>query len=89
MKKPVYVCALLVAASFLLSTPASAGVLYDNGLVNGGPIDYQLISVFTVVSDSFTLAGTSTLKGVNLDISICCTYIPESLYWRITDSADS
>ena len=86
MKKPVYVCALLVAASFLLSTPASAGVLYDNGLVNGGPIDYWGIYYGYVVSDTFTLAGTSTLTGVNLDISIASGDIPDYLYWSISDS---
>jgi predicted small secreted protein len=86
MKKPVYVCALLVAASFLLSTPASAGVLYDNGLVNGGPIDYWGIYWSYVVSDTFTLAGTSTLTGVNLDISIASGDIPDHLYWRISDT---
>jgi hypothetical protein len=86
MKKPVYVFALVVAAFFLLSTPASADVLYDNGLVNGGLTDYQGIYWGYVVSDSFTLAGTSTLTGVNLDISIASTFIPDSLYWRISDT---
>jgi predicted small secreted protein len=88
MKKPVYVCALLVAASFLLSTPASAGVLYDNGLVNAsiGATDYWGIYYGYVVSDSFTLAGTSTLTGVNLDISIASGDIPHYLYWRISDT---
>jgi hypothetical protein len=32
------------------------------------------------------LAGTSTLTGVNLDISIASTFIPDSLYWRISDT---
>src|ERR1017187_9159598 len=79
MKKPVYVFVLVVAAFFLLSTPASAGVLYDNGLVNGE--DYWGIYYADVVSDSFTLAGTSTLTGVNLGISIAASDIPEYLYW--------
>ena len=90
MKKPVYVCALLVAASFLLSTPASAGVLYDNGLVNAniGTIGYSGIYYGGVVSDSFTLAGTSTLTGVNLGIWVPSSYTPDHdyLYWRISDS---
>jgi hypothetical protein len=86
MKKPVYVCALLVAAFFLLSTPASADVLYNNGLVNGGYNNYEMISVGAWVSDSFTLAGTSTLTGVNLVISIASGFIPYDLSWRISDT---
>ena len=88
MKKPVYVCALLVAASFLLSTPASADVLYDNNLVkdNIGTIGYWGIYSGYAVSDSFTLAGTSTLTGVNLGIWIAAGFTPEYLSWRISDS---
>jgi hypothetical protein len=89
MKKPVYVCALLVAASFLLSTPASADVLYDNGLVKdniGSSNGYWGIYYNYVVSDSFTLAGTSTLTGVNLGIWIAADFTPEYLSWRISDS---
>ena len=86
MKKPVYVCALVVAAFFLLSTPASAGVLYDNGLVNAniGTLGEWGIYYNDVVSDSFTLAGTSTLTGVSL--GIWATSTPDYLYWRISDS---
>ena len=81
-----YFLALAVAAFFLLGAPASAGVLYDNGLVNGGNLDYWGIYYGYVVSDSFTLAGTSTLTGVNLDISIASGDIPDYLYWSISDS---
>jgi hypothetical protein len=81
-----YFLALAVAAFFLLGAPASADVLYDNGLVNGGPNDYQMISMGYVVSDSFTLAGTSTLTGVNLDISIASGFTPAYLSWRISDT---
>ena len=83
-----YFLALAVAAFFLLGAPASADVLYDNGLVNGGPNDYQMISMGYVVSDSFTLAGTSTLTGVNLGIWVPSSYTPDHdyLYWRISDS---
>ena len=86
MKKPEYVFALVVAAFFLLSTPASADVLYDNGLVNGGPTDYWGIYYNYVISNSFTLAGTSTLRGVNLDLSIATGDTPYEVSWRITDS---
>jgi hypothetical protein len=39
-----------------------------------------------VVSDTFTLAGTSTLTGVNLGIWIAAGDIPDYLYWSIGDS---
>src|ERR1035441_1125145 len=81
-----YFLPLAVAAFFLLGTPASADVLYDNGLVNGGRIDYWGIYYNYVVSDSFTLAGTSTLTGVNLVISIAGGFTPQGLSWRISDS---
>jgi hypothetical protein len=86
MNKRTCLLTFVVAASFLLSTPATAGVLYDNGLVNGGATDYQGIYWGYVVSDSFTLAGTSTLTGVNLDISIASSYTPGYLSWRISDT---
>ena len=89
MKKPVYVCALLVAASFLLSTPASADVLYDNNLVTaniGSTNGYWGIYYNYVVSDSFTLAETSTLTGVNLGLWIAAGFTPQGLSWRISDS---
>ena len=89
MKKPVYVCALLVAAFFLLSTPASADVLYDNNLVKdniGSTNGYWGIYYNYVVSDSFTLAETSTLTGVNLGLWIAAGFTPQGLSWRISDS---
>src|ERR1039458_3821879 len=88
MNKRTCLLTFVVAASFLLSTPASAGVLYDNDLVNAniGTIGYSGIYYGDVVSDSFTLAGTSTLTGVNLGIWIASGNIPGYLYWRISDS---
>ena len=90
MNQRISLLALVVAASFLLITPASAGVLYDNGLVNAniGTIGYSGIYYGYVVSDSFTLAGTSTLTGVNLGIWVPSSYTPDHdyLYWRISDS---
>jgi hypothetical protein len=89
MNRHISLFALVVATLFLLSTPASAGVLYDNGLVNGGQNGYSGIYWGLVVSDSFTLAGTSTVTGVNLVISTFASTIPEYLYWRITDTYQS
>ena len=86
MNKRIHLLAFAVAASLLLSTPASAGVLYDNNLIpaNIGKIGEWGIYYNDVVSDSFTLAGTSTLTGVNL--GIWSTSTPDYLYWRISDS---
>ena len=75
----------VVAASFLLSTPATAGVLYDNGPINGN-IGSWSISYGNIMTDSFTLTGTSTLTGVNLGIWVQSGEAPASLKWRITDS---
>jgi hypothetical protein len=88
MNKRTCLLTFVVAASFLLSTPATAGVLYDNGLVNAniGTIDASVIYYGGVVSDSFTLTGTSTLTGVNLGIWIASGDIPAYLYWSISDS---
>jgi hypothetical protein len=87
MNKRTYLLAFVVAACFLLSTPASAGVLYDNGPINGqtGIGDWS-ISYGNIMSDSFTLTGTSTLTGVNLGLWVVPTDTPGSLKWRITDS---
>jgi hypothetical protein len=88
MNKRTCSLTFVVAASFLLSTPATAGVLYDNGLVNAniGAIDASVIYYGGVVSDSFILTGTSTLTGVNLGIWIASGDIPDYLYWSISDS---
>ena len=87
MNKRTHLLAFAVAASFLLSTPASAGVLYDNGPINGQTgIGSWGISYGYIMSDSFTLTGTSTLTGVNLGIWIASGDTPDYLYWRISDS---
>jgi hypothetical protein len=90
MNKRTHLLAFAVAASLLLSTPASAGLvqkIYDNGPINGQTgIGSWSISYGNIMSDSFTLTGTSTLTGVNLGIWIMPGEIPASLKWRITDS---
>jgi hypothetical protein len=91
MNKRACLLALVLATSFLLSAPASAGVLYDNGPINGN-IGSWSISYNNVMSESFTLTGTSTLTGVqNLGIWIASTDggVPASLGWRIGDSPEA
>jgi hypothetical protein len=53
---------------------------------NMGTIGMEIISYGGLVSDSFTLAGTSTLTGVNLGIWIASGNTPDQLSWRISDS---
>ena len=82
-----YFLALVVAAFFLLSTPASAGVLYNNGTINGN-IGTWDISYGNIISDSFVLTAESTLSEVDLGIWIHPTTgdAPSYLKWRIGDS---
>jgi hypothetical protein len=49
----------------LMALPASAGVLYDNGPVNG-TVDAWTINFGFQVADSFTLSSASTVTGANL-----------------------
>jgi hypothetical protein len=88
MNQRTCLLAFVVAASFLLTTPASAGVLYDNGPINGQDtgMGSWSISYGNIMSDSFTLTGTSTLTGVNLGIWVHPGDTPSYLKWRITDS---
>ena len=87
MKQRSCLLALAVAALFFLSTPASAGVLYNNGPINGH-IDAWSISYGNIMSDSFTLTAASTLSEVDLGIWIHPTAgdAPSYLKWRIGDS---
>jgi hypothetical protein len=48
----------------LLAVPASAGILYTNGPVNGTIDAYNIGSAFSV-SDSFNLSSGATVTGVN------------------------
>ena len=58
----------LLLLSILAAVPASAGpVVFDNYPVNG-TIDAWTINYGFWVSDSFTLASTSTVTGVNFGV---------------------
>jgi hypothetical protein len=90
MNRRACLLALVLATSFLLSAPASAGVLYDNGPING-TINAWPISGNHVASDSFTLTGASTLTGATVGIWVWRDPddTPISLMWRIGDSPES
>ena len=85
MNKRTCLLTFVVGASFLLSAPATAGVLYDNGPIDGN-IGSWSISYNDIMTDSFTLTGTSTLTGVDFGIWVHPGDSPVSLEWRITDS---
>ena len=88
MNKRIYLLTLVVATAFLLSTPASAGVLYDNGPINGGILGWTINFGFAV-ADSFTLTGTSTLTGVaNVGLWLSPGDSPVSLDWGISAAPD-
>lgn len=93
MNKRACLLAFVVAASLLLSTPASAGVLYDNGSISGIISGWQVNSGYAV-ADSFTLTGTSTLTGV-ANVGLWVVYVdtgtgnsPVSLDWGISATPD-
>ena len=56
---------LAAVLCLLMALPASAGILYDNGPVNG-TIDAYTINFGFQVADSFTLSSGSTVTGANL-----------------------
>jgi hypothetical protein len=87
MNKRRYLLGLALVAPFLLTTPASADVLYDNGPMNGQTsIGSWNISGAYVVADSFILTDTSTLTGVDLGLWVWSGETPASLAWRIGTS---
>jgi hypothetical protein len=90
MNKRTTLLAFALAASFLLSTPASAGVLYDNGSPSGNtlPAGAWLISAGEMIADSFTLAETSTLTGVTVALWTPHLTTPGTLQWGISASPD-
>jgi hypothetical protein len=74
----------ILALIFLLAAaPASAGVLYDNGPVNG-TLDAFTINYGWTVTDSFGLSGASTVTGVDLAVWAYPGDTPESVDWAIT-----
>ena len=91
MNKRACLLAFVVAASLTLSTPASAGVLYDNGPISGSlPLGAWIVfDNGYAIADSFTLTGTSTLPGVaNIGLWSLPGDSPLFLDWGISASPD-
>ena len=72
------------ALMFLLAaTPASAGVIYDNGPVSGAFSAWTINEGFAV-TDSFNLSGDATVTDVNFDVWAFPGDTPLSVDWAIT-----
>jgi hypothetical protein len=80
---------LLLAFSLALPTEAHAGVLYQNGPVNGiCDIQNCLVDAWTVnfgfaVSDTFTMASNSTITGANFAFWMSPGDTLTSLDWEV------
>ena len=67
MKKFIGVFVMMFVFLYSLSGSAFATLLYDNGPINGQNDAWTLGYGF-IVSDSFTLTGTSTLTGAQIGL---------------------
>lgn len=74
---------VLALALLLAAAPASAGVLYDNGPVDG-TVSAWTINFGFAVADSFDLSGDSTITGVNLALWAYPGDTPLTVDWAIT-----
>src|ERR1035437_2872706 len=87
MNKRACLLAFVVAASLVLSTPASAGVLYDNGPISGTLSAWGINSGFAVAA-SFALTGTSSITGATVGLWLTARDTPVSVDWGISASPD-
>ena len=84
--KRLFVCLLTLCV--LLILPASAGVLYTNGPLNGGfgitgPGDAWTINYGFSVSDSFTLSSAATVTGFDFVSWISPGDVTTAVDWSI------
>jgi hypothetical protein len=79
--------AMLGLALFSWSPQASAGVLYDNGPLNGTNDAFTLDFGFAL-ADSFTLSQSSTVTGVNFGVWSLPGDTMTSIDWGITSTAN-
>lgn len=75
---------LAAVLCLLMALPASAGVLYDNGPVNG-TIQSWTINYGYQVADSFTLSSASTVTGANLYVWLYAGDNFTQVDWSILD----
>ena len=79
--------ALLLLIGLLAAGPAFAGTLYDNGPINGQTGAWDIVFGF-VVSDTFALAGSSSVNGFMIGVWNECEGCGEmtSLQWSMTSA---
>ncbi len=77
-----------VSLAIGLAQPASAAVLYDNGPING-TLSAWTINFGFAVSDSFTLASTSTITGVNFGVWSFPGDTMSTVDWAITSTPNA
>lgn len=70
--------------AFAASFSVSAGVLYDNGPVNGTHNAYSVDDTRIYFSNSFTLSETATVSGIALGTWTNGNGLPQSLHWTIS-----
>ena len=78
--------ALLTLLCLALVLPASAQVLDDNGLINGGEGLFDIVNGF-VVSDTFNLSGGQTVNGFSFGAWNEGSDPMTSLQWSLTSTA--
>ena len=76
---------LLTALCLLLAAPVWAGVLYDNGPINGDISAWIFITPY-VVSDGFTLSSNSTINGFNFGVWEFPGDTLSSVGWSVTSA---
>jgi len=87
MKRQIGCIPMVFLVCALSCSPAAAGILYDNGLINGTINAWEISSPYEV-ANSFTLSDTATLTGVDFSIWIPSGDTPFSVQWGISTSAD-
>ncbi len=77
------IASLAILCLTLAVGSASAGVLYDNGPING-MVDAWTLNLGFVVSDAFTVLNNSTVTGFSIGVFEFPGDIMTSLDWSIT-----
>ncbi len=87
MNKFARLFTVVIFTCLLSSTTASAGVIYDNGPING-TLGAWTIDEGIAASDSFLLTSSATLTGVDFGDWIDPGATPVSVQWGIGTSPD-
>jgi PEP-CTERM motif len=75
----------IVLCLTLATGSAFAQALYDNGAINGKGVAFEIDGAITV-SDSFTLAGNSSVTGFDFGVWVLQGETPLTVDWSITSN---